>query len=304
MVHNTFFRSFFGIFTDKIIFFAENFAVFKHGIYQRRVDFLHFFYNNIPDFVARILIFKVCFVGDKFNIFVAQIFLNFISRTFNQRTDNSAVNRQNSFKTAGRRTAYKIKNARFNAVVFAVRNGDFVNTATQYQPLLMGIVVSVVVGIVLTLPISSAALCAMISISGIAGGAAVVGCCCQMVGFAACSFRENKWGGVVSQGLGTSMLQMGNICRHPQIWIAPTLASAICGPLSTMVFGLECSGVSAGMGTCGLVGPIGIIADSGSSPMVWVGIVLLCIVLPAVLSIVFNEIMRKLGWVKDGYMKI
>ena len=182
--------------------------------------------------------------------------------------------------------------------------GDFVNTATQYQPLLMGIVVSVVVGIVLTLPISSAALCAMISISGIAGGAAVVGCCCQMVGFAACSFRENKWGGVVSQGLGTSMLQMGNICRHPQIWIAPTLASAICGPLSTMVFGLECSGVSAGMGTCGLVGPIGIIADSGSSPMVWVGIVLLCIVLPAVLSIVFNEIMRKLGWVNDGYMKI
>ena len=111
-------------------------------------------------------------------------------------------------------------------------------------------------------------------------------------------------GAAVSQGLGTSMLQMGNICRHPQIWIAPTLASAICGPLSTMVFGLECSGVSAGMGTCGLVGPIGIIADSGSSPMVWVGIVLLCVVLPAVLSIVFNEIMRKLGWVKDGYMKI
>lgn len=182
--------------------------------------------------------------------------------------------------------------------------GDFVNTATQYQPFLMGIVVSVVVGIVLTLPISSAALCAMISISGIAGGAAVVGCCCQMVGFAACSFRENRWGGVVSQGLGTSMLQMGNICRHPQIWIAPTLASAVCGPLSTMVFGLECSGVSAGMGTCGLVGPIGIIASSGSSPMVWIGIILLCVVLPAVLSIVFNEIMRKIGWVKDGYMKL
>lgn len=182
--------------------------------------------------------------------------------------------------------------------------GDFVNTATKYQPFLMGIVVSVVVGIVLTLPISSAALCAMISISGIAGGAAVVGCCCQMVGFAACSFRENRWGGVVSQGLGTSMLQMGNICRHPQIWIAPTLASAVCGPLSTMVFGLECSGVSAGMGTCGLVGPIGIIASSGSSPMVWIGIILLCVVLPAVLSIVFNEIMRKIGWVKDGYMKL
>jgi uncharacterized protein len=182
--------------------------------------------------------------------------------------------------------------------------GDYVNTATMYQPFLMGIVVSVIVGVVLTLPISSAALCAMISISGIAGGAAAVGCCCQMVGFAACSFRENGWGGVVSQGLGTSMLQMGNICRHPQIWIAPTLASAVCGPISTMVFKLECSGVSAGMGTCGLVGPIGIIADTGTSLMTWIGIVLLCVVLPAVLSIIFNEILRKIGWIKDGYMKL
>lgn len=182
--------------------------------------------------------------------------------------------------------------------------GEFVNTATYYQPLLMGIVISVVVGIVLTLPISSAALCAMISIGGIAGGAAVVGCCCQMVGFAACSFRENKWGGVVSQGLGTSMLQMGNICRHPQIWIPPTLASAICGPLSTMLFKLECVGVSAGMGTCGLVGPIGIISATGTSANVWIGIILLCTVLPAVLSLIFTEIMRKLGWIKDGYMKL
>ncbi len=182
--------------------------------------------------------------------------------------------------------------------------GHFVNTATTYQPILMGIAIAVVVGMVLTLPISSAALCAMISISGIAGGAAAVGCCCQMVGFAACSFRENKWGGVVSQGLGTSMLQMGNICRHPQIWIAPTLASAICGPLSTTVFGLQCTGVSAGMGTCGLVGPIGIITASGTSPKVIVGLVLLCVILPAVLSVVFNEILRKIGWVKDGYMKI
>lgn len=182
--------------------------------------------------------------------------------------------------------------------------GEFVDTATAYQPFLMGVVISVVVGIVLTLPISSAALCAMISIGGIAGGAAVVGCCCQMVGFAACSFRDNKWGGVVSQGLGTSMLQMGNICRHPQIWIPPTLASAVCGPLSTLVFKLECTGVSAGMGTCGLVGPIGVISASGSSPMVWIGIVVLCIVLPAVLSVLFAEIMRRLGWIKDGYMKL
>lgn len=182
--------------------------------------------------------------------------------------------------------------------------GDFVNTATTAQPFIMGVIVSVVVGIVLTLPISSAALCAMISISSIAGGAAAVGCCCQMVGFAVCSFRENKWGGIVSQGLGTSMLQMGNICRHPQIWLPPIIASAICGPISTMVFGLECSGVSAGMGTCGLVGPIGIIASSGSSAKVWIGIVLLCIVLPAVISLLISELMRKLGWIKDGYMTL
>ena len=182
--------------------------------------------------------------------------------------------------------------------------GRFVHMATAYQPLLMGVIISVVVGVVLTLPISSAALCAMISIGGIAGGAAAVGCCCQMVGFAACSFRENKWGGVISQGLGTSMLQMGNICRHPQIWIPPTLASAVCGPLSTLVFKLECSGVSAGMGTCGLVGPIGIISSSGSSVRVWLGIVLLCIILPAGLSVLFTEIMRKAGWIRDGYMKL
>ena len=182
--------------------------------------------------------------------------------------------------------------------------GGLVNVNVEQSPIFGGIIVSVLMGMILTLPISSAAIGISMGLTGLAAGAATIGCCCQMVGFAACSFRENKWGGVVSQGLGTSMLQMGNICRHPQIWIAPTLASAICGPLSTMVFGLECSGVSAGMGTCGLVGPIGIIADSGSSPMVWVGIVLLCVVLPAVLSIVFNEIMRKLGWVKDGYMKI
>ena len=182
--------------------------------------------------------------------------------------------------------------------------GTFVNTATEYRPLLMGIVVSVVVGIVLTLPISSAALCSMIGIAGLAGGAAAVGCCCQMVGFAVCSFRENRWGGLVSQGLGTSMLQMGNICRHPAIWIPPTLASAICGPLSTLVFRLECAGVSAGMGTCGLVGPIGIAAVTENTPMMWAGIALLCVVLPAVLSLLFAEIMRKLGWIRDGWMKL
>ncbi len=182
--------------------------------------------------------------------------------------------------------------------------GDFVNTATEMQPLLMGIVVAVVVGIILTLPISSAAICAMIGISGLAGGAATVGCCAQMVGFAVISFRENKWSGLVAQGLGTSMLQMGNICRRPLIWIPPTLAAAICGPLSTMIFKLKCEGAAAGMGTCGLVGPIGVLSATEGSTFTWVGIALLCIVLPAVLSLLFSEIMRKLGWIKEGDLKL
>ena len=195
--------------------------------------------------------------------------------------------------------------------------GMFIATATTLQPLLMGIVVSVVVGIVLTLPISSAAICAMIFSESaltvaiangtedgflLAGGAAAAGCCAQMVGFAVASFRENKWGGIVSQGLGTSMLQMGNICKNPRIWIPPTLAAAITGPLSTMVFKLKCSGVAAGMGTCGLVGPIGVIDGTEWTPMMWVGLVLVCFILPAALSLLFSEIMRKLGWIKKNDM--
>ena len=176
--------------------------------------------------------------------------------------------------------------------------GNFINTATEYAPFWMGIVIAIVVGMILTLPISSAAICAMIGISGIAGGAAVVGCCAQMVGFAVISFRVNGWSGLLSQGLGTSMLQMGNICRKPQIWIAPTLAAAVCGPLSTMIFKLQCNGVSAGMGTCGLVGPIGVISASGTDTFVWIGLVLLCILLPAVLSLVFSLLLEKLGWYK------
>ena len=184
--------------------------------------------------------------------------------------------------------------------------GYFVNYAPEIQPFFMGIIISVVVGIVLTLPISSAALCAMIGITGLAGGAATVGCCAQMVGFAAISFRENRWGGVVAQGLGTSMLQMGNIVKNPKIWIPPTLAAAITGPLSTCLFKLECTGVSAGMGTCGLVGPIGIITDMKDENLVaaLLGILILCIVLPAALSLLFSEIMRKLGWIKDGDLSL
>ena len=198
--------------------------------------------------------------------------------------------------------------------------GIFITNATYWSPLLMGIVLSVVMGVVLTLPISSAAICAMIFSTTaqkvaiemgkeeaflLAGGACVAGCCAQMVGFAVASFRENRWGGIVSQGLGTSMLQMGNIVKKPVIWLAPTLAAAITGPISTMVFKLKCAGVSAGMGTCGMVGPIGIISSTtDKTPVMWVGILLVCIVLPAILTIVFNEIFRKLGWIKTGDMQL
>lgn len=195
--------------------------------------------------------------------------------------------------------------------------GVFIATATTLQPLVMGVIVSVVVGMVLTLPISSAAICAMIFSESalaaavangteegllLAGGAAVAGCCAQMVGFAASSFRENKWGGVVSQGLGTSMLQMGNIYKNPRIWIPPTLAAAITGPISTVIFKLKCSGVAAGMGSCGLVGPIGVIDSTEWSPFMWIGLLLVCFLLPAILSLLFSEIMRRLGWIKKNDM--
>lgn len=182
--------------------------------------------------------------------------------------------------------------------------GNFVNTATEFYPILMGAIVAVVVGIVLTLPVSSAALCAMIGITGVAGGAAVAGCCAQMVGFAVISYRENRVGGLVAQGLGTSMLQMGNIVKNPKIWIAPTLSGAITGALSAKLFVLECSGVNAGMGTCGLVGPIGIFMDMGLTPLSVSGVLLVCLLLPAALSFGINEILRRVGWVKDGDMTL
>lgn len=182
--------------------------------------------------------------------------------------------------------------------------GDFINTATEMQPLLMGIIIAVVVGMILTLPISSAAICAMIGISGIAGGAATAGCCAQMIGFAVISFADNGWGGFFAQGLGTSMLQMSNIIKKPLVWIPPTLASAICGPVSTMVFRLECSGVSAGMGTCGLVGPLGTISDMGGGENMWIGMLLCYFVLPAALSYLFYFIMKKLGLIKKGDLKL
>ena len=194
--------------------------------------------------------------------------------------------------------------------------GDFIKWATNLQPLLMGILVSVVVGMALTLPISSAAICAALSLTGLAGGAAVAGCCAQMVGFAVMSFRENGVGGLVSQGLGTSMLQMPNIIRNPRVWIPPTLASAITGPIATCLFHLEMNGpaVSSGMGTCGLVGQIGVYTGwlndiaAGTKaailPMDWVVLILICFVLPAVLTLLFAFFLRKWGWIKGGDLKL
>lgn len=194
----------------------------------------------------------------------------------------------------------------------AMKVGSLVMWATELRPFMMGIIVSVVVGVALTLPISSAAICAALGLTGLAGGAAVAGCCAQMVGFAVMSFKENRWGGLVSQGIGTSMLQMGNIVKNPRIWIAPTLTAAITGPIATCIFKMQMNGapVSSGMGTCGLVGQIGVysgwVADVASGAkeaitgMDWLGLILICFVLPAVLAPLINAGCRKLGWVKDG----
>ena len=194
--------------------------------------------------------------------------------------------------------------------------GKAIMWATDLQPLLMGIVVSALVGIALTLPISSAAICAALGLTGLAGGAAVAGCCAQMVGFAVMSFRENRWGGLVAQGVGTSMLQMPNIIKNPRIWIPPTLASMITGPLATCLFKLQMNGapVSSGMGTCGFVGQIGVYTGwvndvaSGVKDAItavdWVGMALICFILPAVLSVIFCEILRKIGWIKENDLKL
>lgn len=199
--------------------------------------------------------------------------------------------------------------------------GIMIDSATKLRPFLMGIAVSVLVGVALTLPISSAAICSVLGLTGLAGGAAVAGCCAQMVGFAVMSFKENRWGGLVSQGLGTSMLQMPNIVKNPRVWIAPTLTSAITGPIATCVFKLQMNGaaINSGMGTCGLCGPIGVwtgwlspseaavsrgAAAISPTAFDWIGLLLISIVLPAVLAPLINSLCRKLGWVKDGDLKL
>ena len=190
--------------------------------------------------------------------------------------------------------------------------GKAIMWATELQPFFMGIIVSVVIGVALTLPISSAAICAALGLTGLAGGAAVAGCCAQMIGFAVMSFPENRWGGLAAQGLGTSMLQMGNIVRNPRVWIPPTVASAITGPIATCIFRLQMNGapVSSGMGTCGLVGQIGVYtgwvndiaagAKTAVTGMDWLGLVLISFVLPAVLTWLIAIPLRKCGWIKEG----
>ena len=208
--------------------------------------------------------------------------------------------------------------------------GKFIGWATYLQPFLMGLVIAVVVGMALTLPISSAAICAAIGLSGVAalaqglapdevygvalaGGAAVAGCCAQMIGFAVISFKENRWGGLVSQGLGTSMLQMPNIIKNPRIWLPPTLASAITGPLATCLFKLQMYGtaINSGMGTCGLLGPIGMVLGwfdvnypTSVGAFDWIGLVLICFLLPALLSLGFAWLLRRIGWIREGDLTI
>lgn len=194
--------------------------------------------------------------------------------------------------------------------------GQAIMWATTQQPFVMGILVSVIVGIALTLPISSAAICAALGLTGLAGGAALAGCCANMVGFATLSFKENRWGGLLSQGIGTSMLQMGNIVKNPRIWIPAILTSAITGPIATCVFKLEMNGaaVSSGMGTCGLVGPIGVysgwMSDIANGLKVsvttfdWIGLILIAVVIPAVITPIFGLILRKIGWIKENDLKL
>ena len=210
------------------------------------------------------------------------------------------------------------------ALLLAPYIGSFIGWATLQQPFVMGVIVSVVIGIALTLPISSAAICAAIGLTGaavagvipanaeglaLAGGAAIAGCCAHMVGFAVMSFRENRIGGLVSQGIGTSMLQMPNLVKNPRLWIPPVVASAITGPLATCVFGMQMYGaaINSGMGTCGLLGPIGMILGwyGGEYPATvgfvdWLGLALVCFLLPAAICIGLGALLRKIGWIKEN----
>ncbi len=180
--------------------------------------------------------------------------------------------------------------------------GTFVNDITVLQPIPMGLLLGIIVGVILTLPISSAALCIAININGLAAGAALAGCCAQMVGFAVISFRENRVGGLFSQGIGTSMLQVPNIIKNPLIWIPPTIASGICGVLASTLFHMETDKVGAGMGTSGLVGQFTTISVMGTSSIP--SILILHFLIPAAVSLLIAEFMRRKNWIKPGDMKL
>ncbi len=182
--------------------------------------------------------------------------------------------------------------------------GEFINMATELHPIPMGILVSVVMGVVLTLPISSAALAISLKLSGLAAGAATVGCAANMIGFAVSSYRENGFGGLIAQGIGTSMLQISNIVRNPLIWIPAIVASAILGPISTYVFKMSSNSIGAGMGTSGLVGQFAMVDVMGASPRTLILILLMHFILPAIISLGVSKWMRKKGWIKSGDMKL
>ncbi len=187
--------------------------------------------------------------------------------------------------------------------------GKIINQATIQEPIPMGIIVAVIMGMVLTLPISSAALAITLNLSGLAAGAATVGCAAQMIGFAVVSYRENGFGGLIAQGLGTSMLQVPNIIKNPLIWIPPTLASALLGPLSTTIFKMENNSVGAGMGTSGLVGQFGtfakMVTENGEDfILVMVKVILLHFLLPALLTWIIAVYMKKRNWIKVGDMRL
>jgi uncharacterized membrane protein len=185
--------------------------------------------------------------------------------------------------------------------------GSLINWGTEQQPLLMGIIVSVLMGIILTLPISSAALGIILNLSGLAAGAATIGCCCNMVGFAVASFRENKIGGFFAQGVGTSMLQMPNIVKKPIIWLPAIISSAILGPVGTMILQMTNNATGSGMGTAGLVGPLmtwQVMTQSEPATIVLIKILVIQIFLPALVTLGISEYMRKKKWIKPGDMKL
>lgn len=182
--------------------------------------------------------------------------------------------------------------------------GKLIMSATELQPFLMGIIVSVLVGVSLTLPISSAAICMMLGLSGLAGGAATIGCCSQMIGFAVISYRDNGLEGLLAQGLGTSMFQVPNTIKNPWLWVPPTLTGAILGPVSTMILKMENSPLGSGMGTSGLVGQISMVNEMGYSMTLLIQILLIHFIIPAILSFIIYSLMRKKSLIKDGDMKI